>query len=76
MELTKGDHIFFSSGLTGSEHIDFELAKIEEEEDRNKAVLLLKNADDVRFGTIAANSRKVSSWRETSIQLLFHPCLS
>ena len=59
VELTKGDHIFFSPGLTGIERSDAELSKIEEEEeDRNKAILLLKNLDDNRFGTLAAKLKE------------------
>ena len=60
VELTKGDYTFLSLGLTGGERIDFEPAKIEEEEDRNNAILLLKNADDTRSGNLLSKFKESS----------------
>ena len=60
VELTKGDHIFFSPALNGNENTDFEPTKIEEDEDRNHAILLLKSAGNITFGNLAVKLKKSS----------------
>ena len=60
IELTKGDHIFYSPGLTGVERLDAKLSKIREEEERNKAIFLLKNSDNNRFGSLTAKLKESS----------------
>ena len=61
VELAKGDHIFCSDELLlrayGDKPSDTE---IEAEKDRSKAVLLLKNSDDRRFGGLAQRLREGS----------------
>ena len=43
IKLTKGDHIFFSPGLTGNECATATTKAIHAEEESNKALLLLRN---------------------------------
>ena len=57
VKLTGGGHVFFSPNLAGVEKQDLDLDKIEEEEERSKAVLLLKLADEGRYGALS-NSLK------------------
>ena len=58
VKLTGGSHIFFFPKLAGVERQDLDLDKIEEEEEeRSKAILLLKLADEGRYGALS-NSLK------------------
>ena len=57
VKLTGGSHIFFSPKLAGVERQDLDADKIEEEEERSKAILLLKLADEGRYGALS-NSLK------------------
>ena len=58
IELTKGDHIFYSPGMTGKERGDHNKESILEEEERNKALLLLRNSDDNRYKGLMDELRK------------------
>ena len=52
LQLIKGAHIFFSPSLPSKECVDSTIMAIAAEEDRNKAILLLKNANEARFGSL------------------------
>ena len=58
IELTKGDHIFFSSGLTGNERATATVESIHIEEENNKALLLLHNADEHRYKGLIEDLQK------------------
>ena len=57
VKLTGGDHVFFSPKLAEVERNEMHPDDIEKEEERSKAVLLLKLADEGRFGSLS-NSLK------------------
>ena len=57
VKLTGGDHVFFSPKLAEGERHDMHQDDIEKEDERSKAVLLLKLADEGRYGTLS-NSLK------------------
>ena len=57
VKLTGGGHIFFSPKLVGMDKEDLDQDKVDEEEERSKAVLLLKLADEGRYGALS-NSLK------------------
>ena len=57
IKLTSGDHIFFSPKLAEGERHEIHQDDIEKEEERSKAVLLLKLADEGRYRTLS-NSLK------------------
>ncbi len=52
VELAGGAHLFFSPELAGADETITEEEK-ESEIDRSKAILLLKCADDVRYGGLS-----------------------
>ena len=58
IELTKGSHIFYSPDLTSVERTDATPVNIQAEEERNKAILLLRNADDTRYKGLVVELRK------------------
>ncbi len=58
IELTKGSHIFYSPDLTGVERTAASQANIQAEEERNKAILLLRNADNTRYKGLVNELRK------------------
>ena len=58
IELTKGDHIFYSPGLTGVEKSSAKSANIQAKEERNKAIILLLNADKNRYKGLSDELRK------------------
>ena len=47
VKLTGGGHVFFSPRLVGADKEDLDQDKVDEEEERSKAVLLLKLAGAV-----------------------------
>ena len=53
VKLTGGDHVFFSPQLAEGEKDEMHQDNIEKEEERSKAVLLLKLADEGRYGTLS-----------------------
>ena len=57
VKFTSGDHVFFSPKLAEGEKHEMHQDDIEKEEERSKAVLLLKLADEGRYGTLS-NSLK------------------
>ena len=58
VELTKDNHIFYSPGLTGIEKSRAKPENIIKEEQRNKALLLLRNSDENRYKGLAEELRK------------------
>ena len=58
VELTQGDHIFYSPGLTGLDRGEANIQMIHEEEGKNKAHLLLRNADENRYKGLIEELRK------------------
>ena len=57
VKLTGGDHVFFSPKLAEGERDEMHQDDIKMEEERSKAVLLLKLADEGRYGSLS-NSLK------------------
>ena len=57
VKLTGGGHVFFSPRLVGADKEDLDQDKVDEEEERSKAVLLLKLVDEGRYGALS-NSLK------------------
>ena len=58
VKLTGGNHIFFSPKLAESEKHDLDQDKIEEEEERSKAVILLKLSDEGRYGALSSSPKE------------------
>mgnify|MGYP003321274356 CR=1 FL=1 len=55
VEMAKGGHIFASPELVECSNSTLTKEEILREEEKSKAILLLKNADDKRFGSLAKN---------------------
>ena len=55
---TKGDHIFFSPGLTGNERATATADSIHIEEESNNALLLLRDSDEHRYKGLIGDLRK------------------
>ena len=53
VELTHGSQVFYSPGLTGTTLANATPEEVNTEEERSKAILLLKNADDHRYQALS-----------------------
>ena len=58
VKLTGGNHIFFSPKLAEAERNEMDTDKIEEEEERSKAILLLKLSDKGQYGALSSSLKE------------------
>ena len=58
VKLTGGNHIFFSPKLAEVERHEMNTDKIEEEEERSKAILLLKLSNEGRYGALSSSLKE------------------